>query len=323
MVSTFSPNLGLEEPANGDYSGTWGSAVINPNMTILDSVTGGTQTIDLSAGSVVLSTTQARSFELNFKGSLPGNVTVTVPTLVSTGVSGYAFAIQNLVSNSSVYTVTIISTVAASQGIGIPPFEIVDIMVEGTGSTSAGAVKFRNLGRVGSYWDYGGSSVPAWVAACTVPPYLNCDGTTFSSATYPALANCLGGTTLPDSRGRYRATLNQGQSRITSGASTGGLDGNTILTAGGSQTQTLSSQNVPPVPIAQSSHSHAVSATIIGVSVPGAGAVPIIDSTYRSSNNQYPTSPTTITITGGSTTPTNFPILPPSFMGGLTLIRAG
>lgn len=37
--------------------------------------------------------------------------------------------------------------------------------------------------------------------------FLECDGSTFTSSTYPALTRILGGTTLPDIRGRVRADL--------------------------------------------------------------------------------------------------------------------
>lgn len=54
----------------------------------------------------------------------------------------------------------------------------------------------------------GGGFVPAgsivmWYAATPPAGWLICDGATFAAATYPALAAVLGGTTLPDMRGRF------------------------------------------------------------------------------------------------------------------------
>jgi hypothetical protein len=73
--------------------------------------------------------------------------------------------------------------------------QIVDVLNDGSN------LRFKNLGGpIGSYWDYAGSSNPAWNSGCTVPPYLNCDGSTFSAATYPSLAVILGSTTLPDEK---------------------------------------------------------------------------------------------------------------------------
>jgi len=150
--------------------------------------------------------------------------------------------------------------------------------------------KFLGLGRVGTYWDYAGSSVPAWVSGCTTPPYLNCDGTTFSSATYPQLTVILGGTTLPDSKGRARFTLNQGSGRITS---SGGIDGNTAYASGGVQTNTLSATNLPSL-----AHTHQI-AQLTGASW------------ANFTNSQDP---------GGTSVP--FGNVPPGYVGGLTLIRA-
>lgn len=328
MVSTFSPNLGLEEPANGDYSGTWGSAVVNPNMTYLDATIGGFVSIDMTAGSVSLSTTQMRNACLVFSGALSANRTVTINTIstAAAGISGHLWSVQNLCTNSSLYTVTLLSTVAGSQAIAIPPSEAIDVLIEGTGSTSAGNVKFRGLGRVGSYWDHAGSSVPAWVAGCTVPPYLNCDGTTFSSAVYPALANYLGGNTLPDARGRFRAALNQGTGRITSGTSLSGVDGNTILSASGAQIVQLSSYNMPPIQITDPGHSHNYSGKDSTTDVALGIVVTSLDPTYISSNNIRVTQSVVTNITAGASvagTNRNFAIIPPAYISGLTLIRAG
>src|SRR5262249_44480409 len=54
-----------------------------------------------------------------------------------------------------------------------------------------------------------------------------------AAAPYPGLAIIVGGTTLPDMRGRGRMYLNQGTGRITAGG--GGVDGNTLFAAGGNE----------------------------------------------------------------------------------------
>lgn len=320
MVSTFSANKGIEEPAAGDYPGAWAPPV-NTNWTVIDQCFGTIQVIDLSGGSMTLSQAQARSPFINFSGALPGNVFVTIPGLSTspgTIVSGGFYSIENLCSNSSQFSVTLVTTVAGQEFIGIPPHDKVDIMVEGTNSSQAGSIKFRNLGRIGSYWDYAGSSVPSWVANCAIPPYLNCDGSAFSAVTYPALASILGGTTLPDARGRYRAVLNQGTARITTGSSTGGVDGDTKLATGGSQVTTLSSQNMPPVQIIDPSHTHTPNSGTtfksgdVGAVGPGSGV----------GGAAVTIAPAVTGITAGTTAPTNFSNLPPSYIGGLTLIRA-
>jgi len=310
MVSTFSPNIDLEKPGRGDDIGTWDTPV-NSNMSIIDSKLGTVQSISLAGGSITLSNTQAQSAFLNFNGVLPSNVTVTIPGLSSapgTTVSGYFYTVQNQCAASSAYTVTIATTVAGQQSIGIPPFECVDIMVEGTGSSQAGSIKFRSLGRIGTFWDYGGSSVPNWVSACSLPPYLNCDGTTFSSASYPALTVILGGTTLPDSKGRFRATLNQGSGRLTDG-----VNANTNLAGGG--TQYIARANLP--------------STTVNITLSNGTGTPTAPDASQAQNTAVSGGTIAVyttnrfgTVTGSFTLGGDTGYAPPSYVGGITMIRA-
>lgn len=303
---------------------------------MFDRAFGTIQSIDLSGGSLTLSTAQTRSAILMFTGALPSNVTVTVPGLSSapgTTISGKTYVVENLCTNTSAYTVTIQTTCASTGSrwvVCAPPYDPTQIMIEGTNSSNNGSIRYIGLDRVGTLWDYAGSSVPNWVSGCTIPPYLNCDGTTFSSATYPALATILGSTTLPDTRGRFRATLNQSQSRITSGSSTGGVDGDTNFASGGSQTTTLSSQNVPDVPITDPGHSHGITSTnAFNYSITAAvGTIVFNTVTNKGSTSATQTSSFGVTqyantsITAGSTSPTNFSNIPPAVIIGLTLIRS-
>lgn len=301
MVSTFTANKNLEQPGRGDQVGTWDTPV-NNNMSIIDDSFGGTATIALTNSNVTLSAAQYECAMIVFTGTITANIAITFPYV------GSLYTIENRTAGA--FSITLQTTNASAEIIACPPYEPFDIL---TRASTAG-VRYRNLGKVGSYLDYGGSSVPLWVSACTIPPYLNCDGTSFSSATYPALATIFGGTTLPDARGRYRAALNQGQSRITSGTSTGGVDGNTLFASGGAQTTTLSSQNVPPVPITDPGHLHTASQP--------AGATGNVAQTGTLAFTIQNTGSAFTGITAGSTSPTNFSNLPPSYVGGLTLVRA-
>src|SRR5882724_6785291 len=189
MVSTFTPNIQLEEPARGDDVGVWDTPV-NSNMTVVDLVAGGIATITLNNSNVVLSAAQFRSNFLVLVSTLTGSVALTFPTSF---VKPYS--VQNACTGSSAFVITLGTTASGGQVICCPPGQITDFFNDGTN------IKFKNLGGpVGSYWDYAGSSVPAWVSGCSIPPYLNCDATTFSSGQYPALLAILGSTTLPDSR---------------------------------------------------------------------------------------------------------------------------
>src|SRR5882672_5582096 len=230
MVSTFTPNIQLEEPARGDDVGVWDTPV-NSNMTVIDLVTGAIATIPLNNSPIVLSAAQFKSKTIVFGSTLTGNVVITFPASFTK-----SYEIYNGCTGSSAFTITLQTTAAGAQAICPPPGEFIDAINDGLN------LKFKNLGRVGSYFDYAGSSVPGWVSGCTVPPYLNCDGTAFNGATYPALAIVLAGTTLPDRRGTTGYTLNQGTGRLTT--ANGGLDGNTNLSVKAAQA-TLGTSNLP------------------------------------------------------------------------------
>jgi len=298
----YTTTKNLAQVANSSYVGTWDGPT-NLNWGIVDAALGQSVTIGLNNSPVVLSAAQYQCAQVTFNSTLTGSVAITFPSTF-TG----PYIIYNACTGSSLYIVTLQTTVAGGQAIACPPGELFDAFNDGTN------LKYRNFGRVGTYWDYAGSSVPAWIAGCTVPPYLNCDGTTFSSATYPTLANLIG-TTLPDSRGRFRATLNQTTTRLVS--TSGSLDGNTLLAGGGGAT-TLSSQNIPPVSITDPGHTHT---TTMNDGSPaqtnkwqggGSGA----------DYGPYTTQSGVTGITAGSTSPTSFVPVPPAYVGGLTLIRA-
>lgn len=320
------PNKGLEQPARGSNVGVWDTPV-NANSDIIDAAFGGMATIALTNAPVVLSSAQYRNVFITFTGALSGNCAITFP------VVGSCYTVQNLTSNTSAFQVTLQTTAAGSQAIGCPWGTATDILTDASGN-----IKFRNMQQVGDFKDFVGSSVPAWISNCTVPPYLNCDGTSFSSATYPVLATILGGTTLPAAQGRFRATLNQGTGRITSGSSTGGVDGNTNLSAGGSQTTTLSSQNIPDTPVTDTHKHYSVAAsgttTQVDASHPiGVSATYGTDNSYSLANGStaagQPNAGYTSSAIGslggivvGSTSPTNFSNLPPMYVAGITMIRA-
>lgn len=310
MVSTYSPNIQLEEPARGDQVGTWDTPV-NNNMTLIDLVVGGRTTIALNNSPVVLASAQFQCKTITFNSTLTGSVAITFPTSFTK-----SYEIYHTCTGSSAFVITLQTTASGGQVVCCPPGEIVEVLNDGTN------IRFKNFERVGTYWDYAGSSVPAWVSGCTVPPYLNCDGTSFSSATYPYLSTILGGTTLPDSKGRYRATINQGSGRITS--SIGGVDGNTALAAGSTQTASLVTANLPPYTPAGTIVNTLGGAFTKGIFIGGATPpLTLIGGTASggqvgdiSVSGAFGGTPQ-----GGTSTP--FGILPPTYMGGITMIRAG
>lgn len=325
MSDPLTPNVGLAIPLRGTDVGVW-DIPVNGDFTLIDSMLGSVTTIALSSTNVVLASSQAQSSIIRLTGTLTANVIVSLPAIFK------GWTIDNQITNSPSSFAIAINNIANTLFIGAPP-GVQDILYDGT------TIKHRNLGKLGELWEYIGAVPPSWIGAGfnLVPPYLNCDGTTFSSAVYPQLANLLGGNTLPDARGRSRATLNQGTSRITS--SNGGVDGNTNLAAGGGDTQTLTLAQLPtgittvsgtvtvgapsaaPIPIGT-----AGGGISTGLITSGAGAGPLVPVPAMAVSLAW-SGVTSLTGTGALATSNNTSGLPhpnvqPTYIGGITLIKA-
>jgi hypothetical protein len=82
MPSTYTANAGIELPANGEQSATWGNTV-NDNMTIIDRLTNGVGAITLSGTTHTLTTTDGSASDGHYNvlvlgGSPSGTNTVTI-----------------------------------------------------------------------------------------------------------------------------------------------------------------------------------------------------------------------------------------------------
>jgi hypothetical protein len=102
MPSLYTANGGIELPANGEQSGTWGETV-NDNMSIIDRLTNGVGSISLSGTTHNLTTNNGSLSEGQYKvlllgGSPSGTNTITVSP--NTGQHIY------IVTNSSGQTAT-------------------------------------------------------------------------------------------------------------------------------------------------------------------------------------------------------------------------
>lgn len=315
MPSTTNRNYSV--PATGADPGLWGENDLNPNFQKIDTNLGATTSVALSSSNVTLSATQYACGNIQLTGTLSASVLVLFPN-----VQGW-WTIENNCTVGAFAAIARCVTPGGSQ-IGIPPGEIVDVINDGTN------FKYRNLGRIGSYMDLAVAAVPAWITESSVPPFLNCDGSTFDSGTYPNLATILGTTTLPDFRGRARFYLNGGTGRITAAAS--GIDGNTRFSAGGSESTTIAQANLPALTLPVTGMSISVVSQIAGNQpatisswLPGQAATL---GTAASSGTQFTfLNAASVTLnsqgsvsTGGSGSAVNR--MPPACIGGITLIRA-
>ncbi len=315
MPDPTTANTSLTVPLRGADVGTW-DVPMNGNFTLIDSMFGGVAALALTNLPVTLSSTQAQISIIRLTGTLTGNVAITLPGI-------YKFwTIDNQLTNSpSSFYATLVSTSGASV-IGLPPGPQ-DVFYDGT------TVNYRNLGKLGEYWDYAANAVPNWVLNSTKPPYLYCSGSAFSSATYPQLANLLGTTTLPDFRGRASLFYNDGTGRLTSAGA--GIDGNTLFATGGSDGTTLVAAQIPTITSSGTITVNTGTNNIPGeagfaitnaqVQISGASGsyVPQVGSgvwtgvTSFSGNN-------TMTYTNGAQTNVKLPA--PGAVGGIRMIRA-
>lgn len=310
MADPTTTNRGFAVPTRGSDVGTWDTP-LNTNFGALDNNLGGVSTIALTNAPVTLTSAQYQCGTIRLTGALTASVTITFPA-----VSGW-WLVDNQTTGAFVALLTCGSgrNIATEQGVAT------DIFTDGSN------VAFRDLGKIGGYWDYSGSTVPLWVQACSVPPFLNCDGSTYSAATYPYLNGILGTTTLPDLRGVTRANLNQGTGRITTAGSN--IDGDTRFSIGGAQTSTLLAANLPSHTHSGTTgndspdHTHSYT-TFNGPTVGGGGsfgpvsAVIGLSTGGASTRHQHP-----FTTDGGAgLTGTPIAIMPPVTIAGITMIRA-
>lgn len=326
MADPTTSNIGLIIPNTGADVGTWGSVALNPDFVAIDGFLGGFQTISVSSSNITLTSpagfsatpgagpTQSQNSVIRISGTPTTNIIITLP------LPG-PMIIENLTTGSFV---VLFRAVGAGQLISIDQGSANHIYNDGIN------VRFVDLPPVGTYLDTFEGRVPLWISNCTVPPYLYCNGSSFSSGTYPILAAKLGSATLPDLRGRARYAFNDGTNRITSGIS--GLNGDAIGSGGGDQRTQLHNHNVTGSTGDDApDHDHALNGGngfTVGVgsvgngnAQPGAAGPPANVSPITSGANvrhQH-----ALNINSGNFGNGGAQNMPPAFISGITLIRAG
>lgn len=234
-------NILLQVPTRGSFAGTW-DIPNNGDFNSLDGWLGGVASISLSNSNVTLTKptgtvtagggpTQAENAVLKLTGTLTGNVVITLPLpgkyIVKNGCTVGAFYVQ-------------VRALGTGNVIGIPDGRAVTVWNDGTDAD------FVDTPEVGSALDLhcNTTTLPAWMTACSVLPYLIKNGSVHTAALYPALAARLGSTYggngattfgVPDELSRIRLPVDSSGSagRITTAIC--GINGTTFGSAGGDQ----------------------------------------------------------------------------------------
>ena len=104
MPSTYTANAGIELPANGEQSATWGNTV-NDNMNIIDRLTNGVGAITLSGTTHTLTTTDGTASDGHYNvlvlgGSPSGTNTVTI----SPNDAQHVYIVKNASGQTATFT---------------------------------------------------------------------------------------------------------------------------------------------------------------------------------------------------------------------------
>ncbi len=248
MAEPITPNRSLIAPNTGDLTGAWGTSALNPNWQTIDALFGGVTTISLSGATTLALTVPATT------GVWPGFLSQSVNSLIyftgaQTGNAVIQFTLPGfyIIHNQCTGTSYVQLAPAAGTGnaIGAPPGKKCHVFFDGT------SIDYVNMPDPGTAHDLhtNTTAFPPWMLACTIPPYLVKDGSTYSVATFPALAQLLGSTYggngittfgLPDERARARIAVDtvQPASGATSARITlaiAGFTGSLLGAAGGDQ----------------------------------------------------------------------------------------
>jgi hypothetical protein len=302
---TFTTARQLQLLANGEDVGTW-DVPENSNWSVVDAALGQQATITCAGANITLSPSQYQCNFIVFVGNLTANIVISFPS----SFRG-PYTVYNICSNSVAFQIQL--SCGVGPVVAAPPGQVVDVINNG------GGFFYRNLEPIGTYVDIAGFSTPAWINFCTVPPYLFCDGSAFSAGTYPVLATMIGGTTLPDARGRTRYALDFGTGRTT------GVIPNNLFQGGGDQWLMVHGHPVNIVSnIENQAHNHNFSTlAIIGFAPASGGLGGLVGATTQVTGNENQNHTHNIngnTDNNGAGTQQN---MPPLYNGGITMIRAG
>jgi di/tripeptidase len=104
MPSTYTANSGIQLPANGEQSGTWGETV-NDNMGIIDRLTNGVGAISLSGTTHTLTVTDGTLSEGQYNVLVLGGTPSGTNTITITPNDGqHVYIVKNSSGQSAIFT---------------------------------------------------------------------------------------------------------------------------------------------------------------------------------------------------------------------------
>jgi hypothetical protein len=209
MPEPVTPNIGLIVPNTGDLPGAWGTSAVNPNMSAIDGLFGGTVTLSLAAATTI---TLTSSTAVLTPGGGPFQQNNACIFFTGTNLSGNAivkftqpgrYVVNNQLPSgvNQSYYVQLAPSTGTGLTVGAPAGQKVTVFYDGTN------VDYVDSPPVGAMFWFGlgvDSNSPAWWSACTVTPYLRCDHTLYNFTQYTALANLLGSTFGGDGASTFR-----------------------------------------------------------------------------------------------------------------------
>lgn len=315
-------NKALIIPNTGDLVGSWGTTAVNADFQAIDGMLGGFATISLSSATTfALSVpsgsltpgagpTQSQNSLLKFTGTLTGNA------VVQFALPGF-YIVQNSCVVGGFY-IQLAPSAGTGNAIGAPPGRKVHVFYDGID------MDYVDMPEVGAALDlHGATTVPPWMTACTVRPYLLKDGTVYTSSVYPALAALLGSTFggngintfgVPDELNRVRLPIASGTTatRVTQAVS--GINGTTMGSAGGDQNLQTHSHG-----ITDPGHTHVpITFTILGGGVLAGGSG---GASFVSSPGQLTLTNATTNITINNVGTGSSQNMPPAIISFLPLIK--
>ena len=126
MTSSYTTNISLEKPANGDYNNTW-NVPVNSDWDVIDQAVGGRTTFNVlgKSGTVAIALAEYRSRILIFSGILTANVNYQFPA----GIGGNWYVYNNTTGS---FTITMSSATGGGTTYVIPQNYTTLVICDGT-----------------------------------------------------------------------------------------------------------------------------------------------------------------------------------------------